>query len=613
MGDPCNLLTLKKRELNSFSLRLQITRITHFLQRITDRITRITHAVCTRGAEASSVSEGVMHRVPHGVDWPWRLCAVLPCFVHLSFHWHVRNASAQAPSASLPVPPCSQRPVPWPSCCSCTSVVAWSGSNHPPAHAVLPPAAFAALADEAWSEVTALSEDSRRKHVHWVHVRTQNPEHQQPDSFTREGFWQHLCRVYKDTYPRPENPSGSILLFGVVAKERHAGSMHAAERAEHHHAPCYCSVQHYWKPVAQRSLTLGVKLHAACHDGYSIMYTYVRCPSPRKPLPELDPDLWYSDAHPRGRLLQDLLDVGLQAVRRFHSRGSSSRPGQDSPRFRATDVFAFVRETGIRSLHEFRLRAHASAAVGDARVAEFCTVHTDEELQRYLDGAWAVHDAPQHGLPTSADRVGKLHAAGAWPCTCGGIWVPGITFVLQNNAEDIPQFCSDVLRALALGACRGANLAIIGPPGCGKITVFEGLDLVFAVCGKPERDNTFPLAGILDAEVLLWQEFTWDPKLCAFEDLLSLTAGERFGIREAHKKPRQFRNTSPMFYTAWAPLQYRGRAADQVQVYNDAMAERFTTRRWTRPLPRENRLPKFPQCARCMSTFLLSGGSPDDV
>ena len=487
------------------------------------------------------------------------------------------------------------------------------GKQPPPAHAVLPPAAFAALADEAWSEVTALSEDSRRKHVHWVHVRTQNPEHQQPDSFTREGFWQHLCRVYKDTYPRPENPSGSILLFGVVAKERHAGSMHAAERAEHHHAPCYCSAQHYWKPVAQRSLTLGVKLHAACHDGYSIMYTYVRCPSPRKPLPELDPDLWYSDAHPRGRLLQDLLDVGLQAVRRFHSRGSSSRPGQDSPRFRATDVFAFVRETGIRSLHEFRLRAHALAAVGDARVAEFCTVHTDEELQRYLDGAWAVHDAPQHGLPTSADRVGKLHAAGAWPCTCGGIWVPGITFVLQNNAEDIPQFCSDVLRALALGACRGANLAIIGPPGCGKITVFEGLDLVFAVCGKPERDNTFPLAGILDAEVLLWQEFTWDPKLCAFEDLLSLTAGERFGIREPHKKPRQFRNTSPMFYTAWAPLQYRGRAADQVQVYNDAMAERFTTRRWTRPLPRENRLPKFPQCARCMSTFLLSGGSPDDV
>ena len=97
------------------------------------------------------------------------------------------------------------------------------GKQPPPAHAVLPAAACAALADEAWSELTALSEDSRRKHVHWVHVRTQNPEHRQPDSFSREGFWQHLCRVYADTYPRPENPSGSILLFGVVAKERHAG------------------------------------------------------------------------------------------------------------------------------------------------------------------------------------------------------------------------------------------------------------------------------------------------------------------------------------------------------------------------------------------------------
>ena len=101
--------------------------------------------------------------------------------------------------------------------------------------------------------------------------------------------------------------------------------------------------------------------------------------------------------------------------------------------------------------------------------------------------------------------------------------------------------------------------------------------------------------------------------MCAFEDLLSLTAGEKFGVREPNKKPHQFRNTSPMFYTAWAPLQYHGREARKVEVYNDAMAERFTTRRWTRPLPRENRLPKFPQCARCMSTFLFAHGAAEEL
>ena len=94
----------------------------------------------------------------------------------------------------------------------------------PPAAYVAPAPVLAALADEAWSELTALSEDARRKHVHWVHVRTDNPAHKQPDSFTREDFWRHLERVYRDVYPSASTRTGSILLFGVVAKEKHAHS-----------------------------------------------------------------------------------------------------------------------------------------------------------------------------------------------------------------------------------------------------------------------------------------------------------------------------------------------------------------------------------------------------
>ena len=131
------------------------------------------------------------------------------------------------------------------------------GKQPPPAASVLPPPALAALVDEAWSELAALSDDSRRNHVHWVHVHTQNPAQKQPDSLTREEFWLHLCRVYKDVDPRPQNPTGSILLFGCVAKERHAASAKAAQPHEHHHCPCYTQERHYWAPVARRSLELG--------------------------------------------------------------------------------------------------------------------------------------------------------------------------------------------------------------------------------------------------------------------------------------------------------------------------------------------------------------------
>ena len=65
------------------------------------------------------------------------------------------------------------------------------------------------------------------------------------------------------------------------------GSEKEKERAGHHHATCYASEKHYWAPIARRSLVLGVKLHAAAHDGYSLMYTYIRSPSAKKPVPEI--------------------------------------------------------------------------------------------------------------------------------------------------------------------------------------------------------------------------------------------------------------------------------------------------------------------------------------
>ena len=143
--------------------------------------------------------------------------------------------------------------------------------------------ALRAIADESWWELTELSEDAHRKLVHWAHVRTRDQGHRQPGTFTRESFWQHMCCVYRDVYPEPANATGSIVLFGIVVKERHAASPDATERDEHHHCPAYTSLQHYWRPVAKRSLeAYGVKLHAACHASYTTMFTYVRCPTPKK-------------------------------------------------------------------------------------------------------------------------------------------------------------------------------------------------------------------------------------------------------------------------------------------------------------------------------------------
>ena len=194
-------------------------------------------------------------------------------------------------------------------------------------------------------------------------------------------------------------------------------------------------------------------------------------------------------------------------------------------------------------------------------------------------------------------------------CKCEGLWAPGAHRVLTLNSESVPEFGHDVCTALALGAKRGTNLAIIGPPGCGKSMLFESMDQVFRVCGKPERDNSFPLSGILDADILVWHEFVYNKKAMSFEDLLSVLVGELVGVRVPGARPVQHRNKAPLFYTARRALQYHSMDMGEVADYNQAVAERFKTRRWSVPLPLAERRPDFPACGRCAAKFYLESAA----
>ena len=155
-------------------------------------------------------------------------------------------------------------------------------------------------------------------------------------------------------------------------------------------------------------------------------------------------------------------------------------------------------------------------------------------------------------------------------------------------------------------------MAIVGAPGCGKSTVFEALPCVYKVCAKPQRECTFALAGVLDAEVLLWQEWAWERKTVAWEDMLSLLCGENLGIRLPSAPPVTHKNAAPMFFTAWAPLRMRCADMEQMITMNRAMTERFKTRVWTRPLPMQGRYPTFPQCGCCFGKYILENaqGAP---
>ena len=295
------------------------------------------------------------------------------------------------------------------------------------------PAVVAAIADEGWSELVALSTDAKRKHIHWTHIRTHDPSHKQPSAFTRQEFWEHMVRVYKEVYPEPANSSGSILLFGLVAKERHAEAADDELREEHHHAPCYCSRAHRWRQVAKRSLEHhGVKLHAACHEGYTSMYRYVRQPSSKKPLWEIDAEPFLSDEHPRGELLERLLVVGERSTQiRMGGRVGARAVGQRGAgadgvpprRMRQSDVYDLAKSHSIRTVQDLQIHANALARDGDESLAHFCTSAGNRRLQELLAAAWAVLEAPERARVARMTLLDILRErAQPEACVCGGTW-----------------------------------------------------------------------------------------------------------------------------------------------------------------------------------------------
>ena len=157
-----------------------------------------------------------------------------------------------------------------------------------------------------------------------------------------------------------------------------------------------------------------------------------------------------------------------------------------------------------------------------------------------------------------------------------------------------------------MGSKRGTNIAVIGEPGCCKSMLFEPFDGIFHVMGKPENKSSFPLAGVLDAQVMLWQDWKHNDATILFEDILSLIVGERMDIRCPFKKNESFRNTSPLFYTSNSPLYVVRHDPAEMTRLNTAMSERFCTRIWRNPFHIAERLAEFPRCSRCCAAFFVN-------
>ena len=465
----------------------------------------------------------------------------------------------------------------------------------------------AALAAEATAddELAPLPSSARRTHVHWTHVHTQSPAHVQPSTMDRKAFWAHLEKVYAEVYPDADSPTGSILSFGLVASEQHKRAKQDGHRHPHKHAATFCSKQHYWNKVAKVSLAkYNVPLNAVAHDSYATMYAYLRRPTKKKPLSELDAEPYMSDLHPKGDALALLLESSKRANELLCTR--SGEPEQKRKRI---GVFQDIATNRLRSVADLRAFAASEAASGRHSLADFCT-RQGHKLDDVVQHAWAVIEAPSAPVEVKTLVEKLADAAKSLPCECGGAWQQGAVDVLQRNGISPTEFAHSIYRALEHGARRGTNVACVGKGGCGKSTLLESLEKIFNCAPKVEEGSTFPFASLMDGDIMLWQDYEHDEKTVRFTDLLSWFVGESVGVRMPGRTNKKVRNQAPCFYSGHTLLEVRSghrHSPTKVAMLNEMMAERFTIFRFTEPVPKEKRMVSWPHCGRCAANFYLGG------
>ena len=392
-----------------------------------------------------------------------------------------------------------------------------------------PPEWYAALQAERFSEadLAMLRQDARRFHVHYTHVRTHDANHRQPDQMTRKQLWDHLVKVYREAYPCADSPTGSILQFGVVAKERHKDAASEQDRSEHNHVATFSNQAHYWRRVRKVSADkYGVLLNAVAHDGYCTMYRYLRAPTSKKPLSELDISPWYSPGHPQGDALKQLLDAGEETRRARAARSPRVQTSTaEEAKLRSKFGFAFnwVVDNDLRG-REGAIQLQEAAVLelkkGNSQLIDFVKCHR-HDLEDQLAFMWDLVQAPSRLMRLRTSREDILLEAAKIPpdaskaddaCAnktsrCELLYEAILTHHGVNSVE----FRHMLFQTLTAGRSKGNALMIVGGKDTGKTTITQPAAHVFKSMPTPQSDSFCPLQNIRGYELFLWQDLRYSP------------------------------------------------------------------------------------------------------
>ena len=227
---------------------------------------------------------------------------------------------------------------------------------------------------------------SRRMGYFFTHVHHAGPLQgwdgpaRQPEYMSREDFYNHVEALYKQV-----KLNGAEILYGVVVEEFRKNSPIVSMRKPHKHLATVATKRHMWLPIVKRSREQhGVNLNVSLKSfqGYAAQFEYIRSPSNKKPLAELDQQPYFSPGHPQGLELMSILKKGKQTqlARGFRMSGPPqtgiSQSGKRPRAMSWCEVTDFVKNNAVDTAAKmWALAEKEREANQDDRLFEFCMRH----------------------------------------------------------------------------------------------------------------------------------------------------------------------------------------------------------------------------------------------
>lgn len=407
---------------------------------------------------------------------------------------------------------------------------------------------------------------------------------------TRQSFATAIINAFETT-------TVAKVLHWVVAVERHNDDCEE-DHGSHYHMAVKLSKKTRWANVRSyidKEFEIQVNF-SSVHSTYYSAYRYTVKEDTEPLLSDDHPDL--NDSH------EPRTEKAINARKRKKKQTTKKAARK---RMSVYDVTQLVQTRGITSRLQLVAFAVQQNRNGKTNLAEFIANRGARVVDEALQLAREFAEAEGKLARSKKTRLELLNEAYAGECAseCRERWLQCAIKLIESNGIALSHFCGSIHTALQLGRAKYQNIYVHGPANAGKTFILSPLKCIYQAFCNPAT-GTFAWVGAEQAEIIMLNDFRWNPSIIAWSDFLQLLEGDIVHLpapKNFCSRDIEFTKDTPFFATADAPLVLvKGGSIDQAN--SQMMSVRWRFFHFWKQIPEKDQLRLNP-CPKCFARLIL--------